>query len=157
MPGDLLRYVCGPSPYSWWWLVLGLVVVAAVIAWCAGVLVWTLPAERLRQMPLIGPVHALMIRRRFAHTIRTAIEGYRSGELSAPEAATVMRGTLRSFLALVTGSRAQYMHVGDMAAGNLAPAAQVFAALNDIQFNIASAVDLDAVADEAEELITSWT
>lgn len=157
MPGDLLRYLSGPSPYSSWWLVPGLVIVAAVIAWCAGVLVWTLPPARLRGMPLVGSLHARLIRRRFAHTIRTAMDGYRTGALSATEAATVMRRTLRSFLALVTGSRAQYMHVGDMAAGNLAPAAPLFAALNDIQFNAASAVDLDAVADDAEELISSWS
>jgi len=157
VPGDLLRYLSGPSPYSSWWLVLGVVILAGVIAWCAGVLVWTLPPEQLRRVPLIRSLHARLIRRRFAHTIRSARKDYRTGELSAPQVATVMRRTLRSFLALMTGGRAQYMHVGDMAASSLAPAAPVFTALNDVQFNTASRVDLDGVAGEAEELIRSWS
>jgi hypothetical protein len=158
MPDDLLRYLSGPGPYSSWWLVVGQVILAAVIAWYAGVLVWTQSPERLRRIPLIRSLHAGLLRRRFAHSIRTARNDYQAGELSAAQAAAAMRRTLRSFLSLQTGSRTQFMHVGDMAASrNLAPAAPVLSALNEAQFNTTSDAELIRIGHEAEELIRSWS
>ena len=157
MPGDLLRYLEGPGPYSSWWLVLGIGILLVTFSWCTGIFVWTLPAHRLRRIPLVRSLHARLLRRRFALSVRASRRDYRSGRLPAPDAAAAMRRTLRSFLALKTGSRAQYMHVGDMATGDLAPAAPVISALNDVQFNVTSDRDLDAVGHEAEELIRSWS
>lgn len=157
MPGELLRYLSAPAPYSWWWLVVGVAIAAAAIMWTAGVLVWTLPERSLRRVPQIRALHQRLIRRRFAGAIRTARAQYRAGELSAAQAAGVMRQVLRSFLAVTTGDRVHYMHVGDMAAGDLASAAPVFCGFNDAQFNAGSHVDVDDLGHEAEELIRSWT
>ncbi|MBV8347177.1 MAG: hypothetical protein JOZ49_06450, partial [Mycolicibacterium sp.] len=87
MPGDLLRYLGGPASYSWWWLVLGVLMVMVVMIWCAAVLVWTMPARRLRRIPVIRTMHGRLIRRKFARSIRAAREQYRAGEMSAAQAA----------------------------------------------------------------------
>ncbi len=157
MPGDLLRYLGGPDPYSSWWLVGGVAIVAAVIVWCAGALVWTMPAGRLQTIPLIGPLHGRLVRRKFAGAIHAARADYRAGHLSASQAAAVMRRALRGFLAVTTGNAVHYMHIADLQASDLASAAPVFSALNDAQFNTGSHVDVDGVGHEAEELIRSWS
>jgi hypothetical protein len=154
--GDLLRYLGGPASYSWWWFVLGVLMVMVVIIWCTVVLVWTMPAQRLRHIPVVRTMHGRLIRRKFARSIRAAREQYRAGGMSAAQAAALMRRTLRSFFALTTTDRALYMHVADMAASELAPAAPVFSALNDAQFNTRSHIDVNGVGGEAEELIRSW-
>jgi hypothetical protein len=157
MPDDLLRYLEGPSSYSSWWLVIGVALVAAVIVWCAGVVVWTLPARPLRGIPLVGSLQDRLLRRRFVHSIRAARDRYRASELSAAQAAADMKHTLRSFLAAETGRSVLHMHVADMAGSELAPAAPMVSALDDAQFNIASDVDLDGIGNQAEELILSWS
>ena len=156
MPGELLRYLGGPASYSSAWLVLGVLMVVVVIIWCVAVLVWTMPPQRLRRIPVIGALHGRLIRRKFARSIRAARADYRAGEMSAPQAAALMRRTLRSFFALTTTDRVLYLHVGDMASSDLASAAPVFCALNDAQFNTGSDVDINGVGGQAEELIRSW-
>jgi hypothetical protein len=156
VPDDLLRFVGGPSPYSSWWLWIALALLLAVIAWCAGVLVWTLPAERLRKLPVVRTAHAKLLRRRFARTIRSIDERHRVGDLSAAEASAQMSRAMRSFLHQATGTRAQYMHVDEIRSSDLAEAAPLFSALNDAQFNATSPVEVSKVGATAEELIRSW-
>jgi hypothetical protein len=157
VPEDLLRYVAGPTPYSPWWLWLGLLLLVLVIVWCAGVLVWTLPSHRLRRIPVVRSLHAALLRRRFTRTIRAVDKRYHAGELSAAQASSQMSRTLRSFLHQATGTRAQYMHVDDIAASPLASAAPLILKLNDAQFNTASQVDVGQVGSAAEEMIRTWT
>ena len=156
MPDDVLRLVIGPSPYASSWLWFGLTLLALVIAWCVGVFVWTLPADRLRTIPWIRSVHAKLLRRRFARAIRSIDGRHRAGELSAAQASAEMSRTLRSFLHQATGIRAQYMHVEAIKSSDLAEAAALFQALNDAQFNTASPVEISQVGSTAEELIRSW-
>jgi hypothetical protein len=156
VPGELLRYLGGPDPYSAWWLAGGVAIAAAIMIWCAGVLVWTMPAQRLRRIPLIRTLHARLVRRKFTGSIRAARDGYRTGQLSAAQCAAAMRGTLRGFLAVTTGDRAHFMHVADMETSDLASVAPMFSALNDAQFNTGSRIDVDGVGHQAEELIRSW-
>jgi hypothetical protein len=156
VPDDLLRFVGGPSPYSGWWLWVALVLLLAVIVWYTGVLVWTLPAERLRRMPVIRSVHAKLLRRRFARAIRSIDERHGAGDLSAAEASAQMSRTLRSFFYQATGTPAQYMHIDDIESSDIAEAAPLFSALNDAQFNTDSPVEVSSVGASAEELIRSW-
>ena len=86
VPGDLLRYVGGPGPYSSWWLWLGLALLAVVIAWYAAVFVATMPGSRLRRIRVLRDVHGRLLRRRFAGTIRRITDGRRRGELSDAQA-----------------------------------------------------------------------
>jgi hypothetical protein len=157
VPDDLLRFVGAPSPYSASWLWIALVLLLVVIAWHTTVFVWTLPAQRLRSMPVIRDIHANLLRRRFARTIRSIDERYRNGNLSAAQAGTQMSRTLRSFLHLATGTRAQYMHVDDVKSSDLADAAPLLLSLNDLQFNTDSQVGVSSVSAEAEELIRTWS
>ena len=120
MPGDLLRFVGGPTPYSSWWLWLALVLLVVVIVWYAAVFVVTLPNDRLRELPAFGDLHARLTRRRFAGGIRHIIDLRRRGELSDAQAYDQMSHTVRSFLHQATGVRAQYLHVDEIAAGTLA-------------------------------------
>jgi hypothetical protein len=157
VPDDLLRFVSGPTPYSSWWLWIGLGLLAVVIAWCLVVFVWTLSSDQLRRIPVVRSLHARVLRRRFARAVHTIGEHYRAGELPAAQAGAQLSRTLRSFLHQATGTRAQYMHVDDIAAGDLAKAAPLVSALNDAQFNTESTVDVSRVGVRAEELIRTWT
>ncbi|WP_123029530.1 hypothetical protein [Mycolicibacterium stellerae] len=156
MPDDVLQFVIGPSPYAASWLWIGLALLTVVVIWYVAVIVWTLPADRLRSIPLIRSVHSKLLRRRFSRAIRAIDERYRAGELTTPAAGRQMSRTLRSFLHQATGTRAQYMHVEPISSSELAEAAPLFAALNDAQFNSASLVDVSEVGSTAQELIRSW-
>jgi hypothetical protein len=156
VPDDLLRFVSGPMPYSTGWLWLGLLLLFIVVAWYTGIFVWTLPSDRLRSFPVVRSWHARWLRRRFARSVRSIGVRLRSGDLTAAEAGALMSRTLRSFLHHATGKRAQYMHVDEIRSGDLAPAAPLFTALNDAQFNTASSVDLAEIGSATEELIRTW-
>ncbi len=156
MPDDVLQFIFGPSPHSASWLWLGLTLLLLVIAWYVGVVVWTLPAHRLRSIPVVRSWHSKLLRRKFIRAIRSIDGQYRAGELSAPQASHQMSRTLRSFLHQATGARAQYLHVDRIRSGDLAEAAPVLAALNDAQFNTASPVDVGEIGTTTEELIRSW-
>jgi hypothetical protein len=156
VPDDVLQFVFGPSPYAAWWLWLGLGLLTLVSAWYIGVFVWTLPAHRLRSIPLVRTAHAKLLRRKFIRAIQSIDRRHRAGDLSATEAGHQMSRTLRSFLHQATGTPVQYMHVEAIRSGELAEAAPLFAALNDAQFNTASPVNVGEVGSTAEELIRSW-
>ncbi|PND56669.1 hypothetical protein CRM90_15910 [Mycobacterium sp. ENV421] len=157
MPGDLLRFVGGPTPYSSWWLWLAIILLVVVIVWYAAVFVVTLPGTRLRELPALGDLHARLMRRRFAGAIRHILELRGRGELSDAQAYDQMSHTVRSFLHQATGVRAQYLHVDEIAAGTLAPAAPLIAALRDARFDAGTDADPDRLGAQAEELIRSWT
>jgi hypothetical protein len=154
---DLLRYLQGPNHYSVWWLVIGTLLAAAVVGWVAAVVVWTLPDRLLQRIPIVGPFHDRMVRRRFSRSVRVARDGYAAGEMTAAQAAALIKHALRSFLARRSGRRVHYMHIADLAEGQLAPAAPLVSTLNDAQFGARSDVELDGVARDTEELIQTWT
>ncbi|OBG14732.1 hypothetical protein A5765_10580 [Mycolicibacterium celeriflavum] len=156
MPDDLLRFVGGPIPYSPAWLWLGVLLTAVVITWYVGVFVWTLPSRRLQRIPAVRSLHGKLLRRRFARAVQRIAARHRDGELTAAEAGAAMSRTVRSFLHQAAGVRAQYMHLDDIASGELAPAAPMLTALDDAQFNAASPVRVDDVGGEVKELICSW-
>jgi hypothetical protein len=156
VPDDVLQFIFGPSPYAASWLWLGLALLMIVIAWYVGVLVWTLPAHRLRAIPAIRSMHSTLLRRKFVRAVQSIDRRYRAGELTAADASHQLSRTLRSFLHQATGTPAQYLHVEAIRSGDLAESAPLFAALNDAQFNTASPVDVHEAGSTAEELIRSW-
>ena len=157
MPDDLLQFVGGPPGYSSWWLWLGLVLLLLVIGWYAAVFVATMPAQRLRRIPVIRSVQVRVLRHRFTRTVRSTTRRHRSGELSKEQASAALSRTLRSFLHQATGSRAQYMQLRTVAASDLAAAAPLLSALGDAQFDTSSTADVGRLGDETEELIHSWS
>jgi hypothetical protein len=157
VPDDLLRHVIGPTPYSSWWLWAAVLVFVVLIVWYAGIFALTMPARRLRDLPVVGALHGDLVRRRFARTVHQIGERYRAGELGAAAAGAAVSAALRGFLQQATGVRAQYMQVEQIASGELARAAPLLEQLDDAQFNAASRVDVSAVSESTEELIRSWT
>lgn len=157
MPGDLLRHLFGPQPYSPWWLWLAVLMLLAVIGWYAGVFVWTLPSQWLRRIPVVRRMHARLLRHRFARRVQGIADEHDAGRLLAPAACGAISRTVRSFLHQATGVRAQYLQVGAMADANLAGAAPLLTRLGDAQFNAESRVDVADVSARAQELIRSWT
>lgn len=157
MPGDLLRYIGGPGTYSSWWLWLGPALLAIVIAWYATVFVATMPSSQLRRIRVVRDLHGRLLRRRFAGSIRRITDCRRHGELSDAQAYAQMSNAVRSFLQQATGIRAPYLQVEEIAAGALAPAAPLIAALRDARFDTTAGADPDDLAAKAEELIRSWT
>lgn len=157
MPDDLLQGIIGPTAYSsaWWWLALLLSV--ALIAWYAGVLLWTMPGRRMRDTRVIGGLRDGIARHRYAKAVRDIGDRYRAGELDAVPAAAAVSRELRGFLRSVTGVRAEYMQLDDIADGALAPAAPLLFELSDVRFNDESEVDMGPLSAAAEELIRSWT
>lgn len=156
MPDDLLHHVFGPQPYSAWWLVWANLLVVAVLAWYAGIFVWTLPSRRLRRIPVARHVHARLIRNRFARSVQRIADEHTAGRTSATAACAAISRTVRSFLHQVTGEPAQYLHVGAMAEGDLAAAAPLLTRLGDAQFNAETRVDVGDLSTSAQELILSW-
>jgi hypothetical protein len=157
VPDDLLRHVFGPQPYSSCWLWLAVLLILAVIGWYLGVFVWTLPSHRLRRIPVVRRMHARLLRNRFARCVQRIAGEHEVGRLSAPAACAAISRTVRSFLHQATGTRAQYLHIGAMVDGDLAPAAPLLTRLGDAQFNAESRIDVADVSAQAQELIRSWT
>ncbi|HEX5256821.1 MAG TPA: hypothetical protein VFW69_23680 [Mycobacterium sp.] len=157
MPDDLLRHMFGPQPYSSCWLWLAVLPILAVIGWYGGIFVWTLPSRRLRRIPAVRRMHAWLIRNRFAHCVQRIGGEHDVGRMSAPAACGAISRTVRSFLHQATGARAQYVQIGAMAGGDLAPAAPLLTQLNDAQFNAESRIDVADLSARAQELIRSWT
>lgn len=159
MPDDLLRFIGGPPAYSPWWLWLGIALIVGVLLWYATIVVATMPSGRLRTLPAVRTLHARLVRYQFIRTVRTIARQHRAGELTAVQTGAALSRTLRSFLHQATGRRAQYMQLKTIAAGDLAPAAPVLAALGEVQFDAASTAstaDVDRLAADTEDVIRSW-
>lgn len=158
MPGDdLLRFIGGPLAPSGWWLVLAAVIIVALVAWCAGVVIWTLPPHRLRTIPVLRDWHANLTRRRFTRAIEETTARYGRRELSREGAATAYNHTLRSFLYLRTGVYAKNLLTEYLAQSELSDAVPLLTLLQDVQFNPESRADVLALGRSAEELIHAWT
>jgi uncharacterized membrane protein len=156
VPDELLRHVIGPAPYSSWWFWLAVVMSVLLIAWYAGVILFTMPRRRLRTLPLVGVARDRMIRYRFARAVRAIGDRHRAGELAAEAAGEAVSRELRRFLHQVTGVRAEYMQIDEIANSEIAPAAPLLANLIDVRFNDESELDMVGVSRDAEELIRSW-
>ncbi|MEH3139487.1 MAG: hypothetical protein PGN37_04750 [Mycobacterium kyogaense] len=160
MPGDdLLRFLGGPLPLSWWWSLLPVVLVVLVALWVVGVLLWTLPPHRLRRIPVLRSIHGALVRRSFLRSIRTTTRKVRERALTPLEASTAYDRTLRSFLFVHTGVRAQYLHLSDLEVtdNSLGRAIPLLTALDDVRFNAQSRSDVVALGHQAERLVSSWT
>lgn len=160
MPADdLLRFIEGPQSFSQWWLVLGVVLILVTIAWCVGVFLWTLPPGRLQRTPVLGQVNAGLSKRRFAKSARRIGDRFRSGAITSAQASAELSALLRSFLSVATGTRAQYLHVSEIAESpveSLAGAAPLLTDLDRARYDPSAPVDVAALQRAAEELISAW-
>lgn len=144
---DLLRYLAEPPVVSRWWLVLGVLGIVAVIAWCTGIHLLTRPTAKLP---------AALTRRRFARSVRRIGDRYRSGAITSTEACAQLSAVVRSFLTTTTGAPAEYMHISELAQSPVAEAAPLLSELTAAQFDQTIAADVSTLERAAEELIASW-
>jgi hypothetical protein len=157
VPDELLRHVIGPTPYSPWWLCAAALLLLLVIAWYAVVFVATLPSERLRGRAVVGPLHARLLRRRYAGRIADITAEHEAGRLTAADACAGISRTLRSFLHQATGVRAQYMQIEALAASSVGAAAPVLADLSEARFTDRPPADVGELSTRAQELVRTWT
>jgi hypothetical protein len=157
VPDELLRHVIGPTPYSPWWLWLAILLLLLVITWYATVFIATLPSDRLRGRPVVGPVHARLLRRRYAGRIADITADHEAGRMSAAEACAAISRTLRSFLHQATGVRAQYMQIDTLAGSSVGAAAPVLADLGEARFADHPHADVGRLSARARELVRTWT
>ena len=162
MAGDSLKWIVAPLPYSVFWAVLGVLLILLVVGWFVGVLVWTLPVERLRTIPVLRDISARVLQRKFSAAVGRVDERYRAGELNSRQAYAEMSRILRNFVYDRTGVRAQYMALGEVAHSSAAAAAPVVSALYARQFDlgdrpdVAVAVGPGAECDPIMELRWWW-
>lgn len=154
---DLLRFIYAPLPFSQAWLFGGLGLIGVVVIWYASLYLWTLPPQRLRRIPLLRNMHAALVRRRFGRSIRHTCGLYRQGAMTSAQACAALSRTLRSFLYVTTGARAQYLHVSEMSHGRLTTAVPLLVALGDAQFNTSTQIDIVALGDSAREFVRTWS
>ncbi|CAN5546144.1 hypothetical protein BH11ACT6_BH11ACT6_55450 [soil metagenome] len=144
---DLLRYLGEPPVVSRWWLVLGVLGIVAVIAWCTGIHLLTRPTVKLP---------AALTRRRFTKSVHRIGDRYRSGAITSTEACAQLSAVVRSFLTATTGAPAEYMHISELAQSPVAEAAPLLAELTAAQFDQTIAPDVSTLERAAGELIASW-
>lgn len=158
MAGDYLKWIVAPLPYSVLWLVLGVLSILGVIGWFAGVVVWTLPVQRLRTIPVIRDITAWVLRRKFGAAIGRVSDRHRSGELNSRQASAEMSRILRNFVYFQTGVRAQYMALGEMTHSAAAAAAPAMSALYERQFESGDdSPDLAVTVAQVRSTIRSWS
>jgi len=154
---DFLKWIVAPLPYSVLWLVLGILLILGVIGWFGGVVVWTLPVERLRTIPVIRDISARVLRRKFGSAVGQVADRYRAGELSSRQAYAEMSRILRNFVFYRTGVRAQYMTLGEVERGPAAAAAPIVKALYTRQFDVVDHPDVAVAAAQVRSAIRSWS
>jgi hypothetical protein len=154
---DYLKWIVAPLPYSAWWLVLGVLLIVAVIGWFVGLVVWTLPVERLRTIPVIRDITARVLRRKFSASITTVGDRYRAGGLSSRAASAEMSRILRNFVYFRTGVRAQYLVLGELTDSAAATAAPVMAALYARQFEAGDDTEVAVTVAQVRSAIQAWS
>ena len=157
MTDDFLKWIVAPLPYSTWWLVLGVLLILGVVGWFVGVVVWTLPVERLRTIPVIRDVTARVLRHKFSASIGRVGDRYRAGGLSSREASAEMSRILRNFVYLRTGVRAQYLVLGEVTDTAAAAVAPVMAALYARQFEAGDDTDVAVTVSQVRSAIQAWS
>lgn len=154
---DPVEFLFPPDHYPVWWLVAAVFVVLAIIGWVAGVLIWTLPVEKLRKIAGISSVTNTVLARKFTRSLDRVQEQHRAGALPSREACHEISRIFRQYMAFRTGYTAREMNLSDLA--NTPLAAQAHRVLQTTylgQFNVADPRLVDAAADAAKSAVAAW-
>ena len=158
MAGDYLDSIVAPLPYSIAWLILGVLVILGVAGWGIGIIVWTLPVERLRTIPVIRDITARVLRRKFSAAVGRVGDRYRAGEMTTRQAYSELSRILRNFVYFQTGVRAPYMALDEMARSGAAAVAPAMSALYAKQFDDGGEnPDVAVTAAQVRSTIRSWS
>jgi hypothetical protein len=122
-----------------------------------GVIVWTLPVEVLRDIPVLRSITHRVLRVKFARALTRVDHRHRAGELTTREAFHDVSRIFRRFIVFRTGFAAREMTATDVARSPLAGSAlQVLSLTYPGQFDDVDPRTLPAVIDAARTAVTSW-
>jgi hypothetical protein len=159
MPDEatLLDFLFPPMAYSVWWVIGAVLVVLLAVGWVIGVLVWTLPVEVLRGIPVIRNLSYRVLQYKFKRSLAQVAERHRRGELETREAFHEISRIFRLFITFRTGFQAREMTVTDMANSPLAgPAVNVLTMTYPGQFDEADPRSVAPAVEAARTAVATW-
>lgn len=155
MPGDNGYYA--PVQYTILWPVLGLVLIALVIAWY----VWMLRHVRRRARgsapkPVAAPSPSVL-RERYLGLIGEIEQEHADGVLSTRRAHQRLGGILRMYAHESSGVRAQVMTLADLDRAGLVPLTRAVSAYYPVEFREAETGSVPEAASLARQVVTTWS
>lgn len=128
------------------------------IGWVVGVLVWTLPIETLRGIPVVRALTYRVLKFKFSRSLDAVARRHRDGSLDTRAAFHEISRLFRLFVTFRTGFAAREMTATDIAVSPLAPVAlPVLSLTYPGQFDAADPRTVDAAVDAARRAVTEWT
>lgn len=154
---DAVEFLFPPMPYSVWWVIGAALLVLLIIGWIVGVIVWTLPIEVLRRIPVIRDISYRVLRFKFSRSLTRIEQLHREGRLSTRDAFHEISRIFRNFIDFRTGFQARRMTATDVAHSPLAgPALNVLAMTYTGQFDEADPRSVPGVVDAARTAVLTW-
>ncbi|OMC31269.1 hypothetical protein A5740_15720 [Mycobacterium sp. GA-1841] len=154
---DAVEFLFPPMHYSVWWVIGAALLVLLVIGWIVGVIVWTLPIEVLRRIPVIRDISYRVLRVKFARSLTRVEQHHREGQLSTRDAFHEISRIFRNFIDFRTGFQARRMTATDVAQSPLAgPALNVLAMTYPGQFDEVDPRSVPGVVDAARTAVLTW-
>lgn len=153
---DIVDFLFAPMPYSVWWMMGAVLVVVLVVAWIAAVVVWTLPFEVLRGIPVIRTLAFKVLRFKFTRALDRVDRRHRDGELETRAAYHELSRIFRRYLAFRTGVATRGMTFADIGNSPLHPALPAMRLIYPGQFDIADPYAVSAAVQAAKTAVATW-
>ncbi|CRZ16883.1 hypothetical protein [Mycolicibacterium neworleansense] len=154
---DAIDFLFPPMSYPVWWVIGAAVLVLLVIGWIVGVIVWTLPIEVLRRIPVIRDISYKVLRFKFSRSLTKVEQLHHEGQLSTRQAFHEISRIFRNFIDFRTGFQARRMTATDVAHSPLAgPALNVLAMTYPGQFDDADPRSVPVVVEAARTAVLTW-
>ena len=154
---DAIDFLFPPMAYPVWWVIGAAFLVVLVIGWIVGVIVWTLPIEVLRRIPVIRDISYKVLRFKFSRSLTKVEQQHREGQLSTRDAFHEISRIFRNFIVFRTGFQARRMTATDVAYSPLAGSAlNVLAMTYPGQFHEVDPQSVPDVVQAARTAVLTW-
>lgn len=148
----------GPAQYQWYWGLIGVLLIALVVAWWVFVLVSTrrgrVAAPATPGPPSEAAVDA--IRRRYLGLIDETRAAYATGELDERDAFHQLSMLMRAYVEEREGTRTVTLTLRELRERELTPLSEAVARLYPGAFAPSSRGTVARAIDDARGLVTSW-
>lgn len=153
-----LDFLFPPTPYPVWWVVGAVLVLLVVVGWIVGVLLWTLPVEVLRDIPVLRSVTYRVLGFKFSRALAGVAQRHHAGQLETREAFHEISRIFRAYVTFRTGYSAREMTATDIANSPLGDRAlDVLRMTYPGQFEAADPRGVDLAVDAARRAVAAWT
>lgn len=154
---DAIEFLFPPMTYSVWWVIGAALLVLLIIGWIVGVIVWTLPIEVLRGIPVIRDISYKVLRFKFSRSLIKVEQQHHDGQLSTRDAFHEISRIFRNFIDFRTGYHARRMTATDVAHSPLAgPALNILTMTYSGQFDEADPGAVSSVVEAARTAVLTW-